>query len=264
MVNELRPPVSLKFDTEKEKDLIEKIKGLKHGRDLTTLCEYLLRIFLETPETLRDIGETKDVLQKIDELGMTPARYNFFSQVAKEVNDMKDKVDAIYTMMYKTYILALAGKRLGLEQKAETSLRATFILEKQIADLSRALGVDSMNHTFVSNKIQNTEQMASEVMDCIISSYDSIIEELKDSLRIEASMAIPVDRLVDTSVINEKNVERIDDTDKAGKKEAEKQDDNEDDYIQLPEKPRETKKDDDIIIPELSGDKRSAIMDLMS
>lgn len=264
MVTEFRPPTSLKFDTEKEKDLIEKIKGLKQGKDLTTLCEYLLRIFLESPETLRNIGETKDVMEKIAELGMTPARYNFFSQVAKEVNDMKDKVDALYTMMYKTHILALAGHRLGLEKKSEDSLRAVFLLEKQVADLSKVLGVDTLGHTFVSNKIQNTRQMADEVLECIIESYDSILTELKDSIQITGSINLPINGLVDSTIMQNNNDSQVNGDNGKQKQETTEQTDGEDEYINLIEKPESKNKSDELIVAIPDADAASLLDSWMS
>lgn len=266
MKTEFRPPVSLKFDTEKEKDLIEKINGFKSSKQLTYLCEYLLRIVLESPETLRDIGETKDILYRIHELGVTPARYNFFSQVAKEVSDMRDKVDAIYTMAYKTYILAQMGKRLGLTELSENNLRATFLVEKQLADLSKSLGVDNINHTFVGNKVQNTEEMAKEVLEYVIESYDSILSEIKSNLTVTGNVTISGDGHNMTANSQNTNVTGTNVKTSGENIETQKQISEGDEVLDLPEKPvkKAEEKDDVNVISQISGEAADLLGQLMS
>lgn len=179
---QIRPCSVLTFDEDKEKDLINIVNNLKDRKKLGIFITNLIRIALESPEVYGTRNEVNQVLAKIDELGITPCRYTYFSQLSKEVNDIKKKVDSIYNMAYKTYMLAQMGKHLGLEDKSTNLMLASFILERQVTELCKNIGVDNLNHTFASNKLADTKIKADEVMEFIIESYDSLVDELKKSL----------------------------------------------------------------------------------
>ena len=58
-------------------------------------------------------------------------------------------------MCQNMYILAQMGKHLGLEDKTNNTLMASFILERQIQDLQNTLGVGTLT-PFSSNKLEDT------------------------------------------------------------------------------------------------------------
>lgn len=177
----------LYFDPQKEKDILEAVDYLASKKSLGHLVSHLLRLAFESPEVYGNGQEVKQLVDKMTEYGMTPTRYNYFMQVSKEMEAMKKKIDTIYDMAYKTYTLAQMGKFLGLEEKSDNCLRATFLLERQVTDLCMSIGVTNLNHMFVSNKLEDTHEKADKVLEFILESYDNIISELKNSLTINVS-----------------------------------------------------------------------------
>lgn len=198
---QIRPCSVLTFDEDTEKDLIKVVNNLKERKKLGTLITHLIRIALESPEVYGTRNELNSVLAKLDELGVTPCRYNYFNQLNKEVADIRRKVDAIYDMAYQTYMLAQFGKHIGLEQKSDNLLRTSFILERQVTDLCKTIGTDNINHTFASNKIEDVHERADKAMQFIIESYDNMIEELKGSFASSNVVMIPAGQ-VPAGVVN--------------------------------------------------------------
>lgn len=209
---QIRPCSVLTFDSDREKDLIKVVTSLKDRKKLGILTAHLIRIALESPETYGTRNEVNQVLSKLDELGVTPTRYNYFNQISKEVAEMKAKIDAVYDMAYKMYMLALAGKRLGLEEKSDNMLMASFLLERQVSDLCSAIGVDNLNHIFSSNKLDDTHQRANESLEYIIESYDNVIKELKNSVTVSTQIVNPISpaELGITSKATEPTLNKVD------------------------------------------------------
>ena len=176
-----------KFDAEREADICNCVQTLSERRAIGEFISHLLRLAFESPEVFGDGKEVLSIISRMNKLGMTPTRYAYFDKITKEVNDMKHKVDEIYEMASKTYMLAQMGKRLGIEDKAENTLRASFLLERQITDMCYKIGVDNLNHTFASNKLENTKERADKALEYILESYDGIIKELKANLTAEVT-----------------------------------------------------------------------------
>lgn len=192
MDGKLRRGPVITLDPVKEKDLLELVDSMSYSRKLGVLVTHLIRLAFESPEVYGNGKEVQQLIAKMNELGMTPTRYKYFEQVAKEVEAMKCKVDAIYDMAYKTYTLALMNKYMGIGDKSDNTLRASFILEQQITKLCETLGVSDIRHTYASNKLEDTHKKANTIFEYIIESYDSIVEELKSSLVSQVVVAAPV------------------------------------------------------------------------
>lgn len=176
---------NLPFDEEQEQDIIKYLEKLQDSHKIGQFLATVVRAAYDCPELLsmnEDNASTGPTAKQIQDLGMAPSRYQFFKSVTKEVSDMKDKVDKIYDMVLKTYELALMGKHLALEDKSKNEILANFILQKQLKDLQDALGVQLTSSVFASNKTQDVEKLANEVLEYIINSYDSVISELKDTV----------------------------------------------------------------------------------
>ena len=175
---------TLMFDPNREKDILACIDKLNGTRELAHLISHLLRLAFESPEVFGTGKEVLSLIDKMEKCGVSPTRYSYFNQLNKEVEAMKKKIDSIYEMSYKTYMLAQMGKHLGLEQKSENNLRASFILERQASEMCDILGVTNINHVFASNKLDDVKSKSGEVLEYIIDSYDGILSEIKDALNV--------------------------------------------------------------------------------
>lgn len=202
---EFRLGSTIVFDSEKEKDLIDLVERASKQHKLGELLSHLLRMYSETPEKLKEpTNEITKSLVEMSKYGLTPKRYEFFNQVSKEIEDMKCKVDTIYDMCFKMYTLAQFGKRIGLEGKSNNMLMAEFMLEKQLTDLCDKLGIDNVRHTFSSNKLETAQQKSADVLEYILETYDSIVNELKETIFKEIELKVkPLDIEVKPSVVSE-------------------------------------------------------------
>lgn len=248
----------LQFDPEKEKDILEKVKELSNSRNIGKFIGNLIRIAFDSPELYNDISGMGKVLRLMEQYGMTPTRVNFFKQLSKDFETAKKKVDEIYDMAYKAYVLAQAGKRLGLEEKADNCLRATFILERQLTDLCSTLGVDNLNHSFASNKLEDAHERADKTLEYIIESYDGILEELKESMAMQAVSIVP--NVVSAPAVsnNASPVGTIGDMAKEIK-------DTDEEYIDLTERPSPKELDDKKLTIEVpKGDMAAMFMSMMN
>lgn len=96
-----------------------------------------------------------------------------------ELNKMKWKIDKIYDMTMQMYILAQFGKRIGLDSKAKNLYRTQFILRKQLKELEDILGVGINTH---DNSMDSLDELSERVLEYIITSYDGVVNEIKDSI----------------------------------------------------------------------------------
>lgn len=186
----------LSFDEEQEKDIIKAIEALNASHKTGQFVSNLIRIALDNPEIL-DIKDGKyekgAIIKQMERVGMSYNRYTFITQVTKEVEAMTKKVDSIYEMVNKLYILAQMGKHLGLEEKTENLLSAEFILERQVKELQDTLGISLTSSMFASNKKEDTKKKAEDALEYIIETYDNILNELKNSIKVEVPVQqVPV------------------------------------------------------------------------
>ncbi len=87
---------TITLDAEKEKDLIELIDNATRQHKLGELITHLLRVYNEEPEELnKPKEELSKMIINMSKLGLTPKRYEYFNQVAKELEQMKSKIDNI-------------------------------------------------------------------------------------------------------------------------------------------------------------------------
>lgn len=253
----------LSFDPDKEKDILNAIEGLAGSKKLGDLVSHLLRLAFESPEVYGNGQEVRQLINTMMEYGISPTRYNFFNQISRDMETLKKKVDTIYDMAYKTYTLSQMGKFLGIEEKADNCLRATFLLERQITEMCTTLGVTNMNHSFVSNKIQDTHARAEQALEYIIESYDSIINELKASVNIQVSevrqdeITKPADN--ETNNVGKLSGGVVDNTSTTVKTEE----DIDDEFIELGKDAEETSKEDPLLVKAPGGDRGKLFLDMI-
>ena len=176
---------NLRFDPIREDYIIEKLDWLRSHNKLSNYINTLLRLSFETPELL---NQNVELLEKLQSYGVSPCAKEFFDEKSKEVTEMHRKVDAIYQMCSEMYTLVKFGKALGLDRKVESTARAEFMLERQITDMCRTLGIADRN-TFQSVKIPNVEEQAAKSLEYIITHYDGIVQEIKADM---SPVSIPV------------------------------------------------------------------------
>mgnify|MGYP001040007755 CR=1 FL=1 len=173
---------TLSFDEEKEKDIIDAIETLSRSHKLGELVSHIIRVAFDNPGDLESREKLNKAFEEVSRLGMSRNRFEFFQQVSRTIEEMKAKVDTMYDMNLKLLTLAQFGKRLGIEERTDSMLAAQFVLQKQIDVIANTLGITHPNHTYYSNKIQETHEKADDILVYILESYDNIINELKESL----------------------------------------------------------------------------------
>lgn len=228
---------TLTFDSDTEKDIINVMEHLNATHATGKFISNLIRVALDNPEILDKTSHNLEkgaVLKKIEELNLSCNRYKFFSDINKEMEAMKKKVDKVYELSLKNYTLAQMGKHLGLEGKANNTLLAGFILEKQLKELQDSLGVTLGMSAFESGKLAEAHKRADDTLEYIIETYDSLLNELKSSFEIQ-TVQVPVTQvtqntqstLLKEAVVEETVIEETSEVDNKNKIETtEESDDN--------------------------------------
>lgn len=184
----------LSFSEEKEADIIAVIQKLNATHKTGQFISNLLRIALENPEVL-DKGSGSyapgSLMRAMENCGISYDRQQFFQSISKDVANMKQKIDDIYDLAFKTYTLGLMGKHLQIEEKSNNELMATFILERQLKDIQTKLALNFADSIYASNKALDVQEKAEEVMEYIIESYSGIVNELMSKLEVK-QIEVPV------------------------------------------------------------------------
>lgn len=140
----------MKLDYEDDKELIIKLEKLNSDNKLG---DYLTNLAKQEKNMIKE----KDYLEH-------------------EIKDLRNRVEEIRQKALSTYALAELGKRIGLEDKSKTILRAHFILRKQLDDIAETLGLDI--HEIQSVRIDEYKKQVNELLELIINSYDELMEEV--------------------------------------------------------------------------------------
>lgn len=181
----IRLGCQLSFDEQQEADIIKAIEKLNATHKAGQFMSNIVRLAFDCPDIMdKSSGayEKGAVIKALDEAGIFYSRKNFFDSLTKEVNLMKQKVDKMYEMVLKTYILGQMGKKLGLEEKADNLLMAQFVVEKQLKEIQDLLGITLGSSVLASNKKQEVEKIADNALEYIIESYSGIVNELKNMI----------------------------------------------------------------------------------
>lgn len=172
----------LSFDEQQEADIIKAIETMNASHKSGQFISNLIRIAFDCPEIMDNNSgkyEKGAILKAMENSGLSYNRQAFMYQITKEVDAMKKKVDEMYSIILKTYMLGQMGKHLGLEEKADNELMAQFVIEKQLKELQDALGISLTSSVFASNRKQDIEKIADDALEYIIESYSGIVNELK-------------------------------------------------------------------------------------
>lgn len=160
------------LDTKKEKDLIsflEKCRDSRRLGDFVTIC---VRACWDNPKILEKSG------YNINSNSLTAERIKYFKDIEDKLNNLVIKVNEIYDIAFKVYMLSLMGKKLGIEEQSLNTLKAQFILQKQLNEFRSILGIENL--VYESDKIADIQSKADDILEYIINSYDGIVTELKE------------------------------------------------------------------------------------
>lgn len=199
----------LTFDEDKEKDIIDTIDTLNSSHKMGQFMSNLIRLAFDNPEILRvgaDGLEKQAMLQQVESSGMSVSRQRFMSGVTSEISDMKKKVDDVYNMVFKLYTLALMNKHLEIENKSDNSLRATFVLERQLRQLQDSLGVNISDAVYESDKVADVHVRAEDCLEYIIETYDGIIDEMKQAIAVGQQPQVVVQQAVGNTGVAGNNI----------------------------------------------------------
>ena len=189
----IRLNTSLTFDAEKEADIIEFIEKLNSGHKTGQFISTLFRIAVDCPEILNKSNNSyalSAVVNQMNYSGLSAIRKKFVSEIVRQIDDMKAKVDSIYEKSVHIYMLGKMGKQLELDNKNDNILAAQFILERQLKELQDTLGVTLKDNIYASNKLQNTKDIGDAAFEYIIESYYNIINEMKSNIMASKSLVL--------------------------------------------------------------------------
>lgn len=190
----IRLNTSLTFDEEKEKDIVGLIEKMNSSHRTGQFISNMFRVAMDCPEIIEKSGDKESfgkVMNQMDCCGASAIRSKFISEMIKQIEDMKKKVDEIYDRSVQLYILSKVGKQIGLEDKNNNILAAQFLLEKQMKELQDTLGVSLKDNVYASNKLHDTQKIADNAFEYILESYYSIIDEMKKNV-VVATNVVPV------------------------------------------------------------------------
>ena len=215
----------LSFDEHQEADIIKALETMNASHKSGQFISNLIRIAFDCPEIMDNNSgkyEKGAILKAMESSGLSYNRQAFMYQITKEVDAMKKKVDEMYSIVLKTYMLGQMGKHLGLEQKADNELMAQFIIEKQLKELQDTLGISLTSSVFASNRKQDIEKIANDSLEYIIESYSGIVNELKAIVSSAQSITVqqPVvqvqshlETVIEKPVVVNNNTEKSESTD---------------------------------------------------
>lgn len=189
----IRLNTSLTFDAEKEADIVEFIEKLNSGHKTGQFISTLFRIAVDCPEILNKSNNSYALSTAVNQMnysGLSAIRKKFVSEIVRQIDDMKAKVDSIYEKSVHIYMLGKMGKQLELDNKNDNILAAQFILERQLKELQDTLGVTLKDNVYASNKLQNTKDVGDAAFEYIIESYYNIVNEMKSNIMASKSLVL--------------------------------------------------------------------------
>lgn len=190
---------TIQFDENAEKDIIELISNLNSCHKTGQFVGTLIRLAVDNPEVLKKADNTGrynigELYSYLNTSTLSRNRAEFFSTLYKDVLELKEKVDSIYKMSLELRTLAQFGKQIGIEERSKNTMRAGFLLEKQVSEIQNKLGTQfgGEDSIFMSNKLNTSDKVVNDIMEFIINTYSGIVEEIKDSISIPVVQAIPI------------------------------------------------------------------------
>lgn len=181
MSNDIRLGGTLHF-SESEKYLADKIKEFNSSRDITKFIEHFIRLAFDSPDSFKREEDFEKAMSFLDKHGVTKGYADYIAGVRKELSEMRKMVEEVHSMCLDMYTLSKVSKTIGLEDKSKNTAKANFLVEKQLNDLTRKLGLDS--YMITSQSDTELEDSAERALEYIITRYSNIIDGLKSDVQV--------------------------------------------------------------------------------
>lgn len=198
---------NLTFDENKELDIVNMINYLNSHHKTGQFLSGLIRLAMDCPDIIMkntngeiDMGQS---MKKITVDGISTIRKDFMNNLNSKVDKLWGQVTDIRKMALQVYTLAQMNKFVGIEAKSENTLRASFVLEKQLSDLQRSLGTLLNDKQFIDERLKKSKEFSDETLEYIINTYDGIVSEIKNQFSTVSTMVSQVAeaRPVETNVV---------------------------------------------------------------
>ena len=180
-IKKVRIHSSLSFDENTEGDLINILEELNSQHKTGEFLSCLMRLAVDSPDVLKSSKENMTKLNNLlSDSGLSKERFKYIRVVKEGMLYLESRIDKLYSMTEQLMSLAIMGKRLGLEDKAENLARVNFLLEQQLKDLGKTIGYepDKIKEVDVTKNVERAEK----TLEFIVTAYDDIIQEIKNSL----------------------------------------------------------------------------------
>lgn len=162
------------FDSKKERDIIEYINRLAEQRRLGDFISHAIRLVLENPREAKRLGFD------MGRFDVSESRDKFYTEISKQVSEMGEKVDKIYDMTLKLFMMAQFGKVAGLEQQAENFAGTQLVLQHQIREMCNTLGIGA-DRIYQSNKYVDMAKTSEDIMAYIMSHYSNEVNTIMNA-----------------------------------------------------------------------------------
>lgn len=183
---------NLSFDENKEADIINMIEYLNSHHKTGQFLSGLIRLAMDCPEIITKSTNGEICfganMGKVTVDGISTLRRDFLNGLSAKVDKLWDQVTDIRKMALQLNTLAQMNKFIGLEGKSENTLRASFVLEKQLSDLQKSLGVLVNDKQFIDTRLKSSKEFSEETLEYIINTYDGIVNEIKNQFNAVNSL----------------------------------------------------------------------------
>lgn len=195
----------LRFDSEKEADIINFLEELASRHKLGEYLASLVRISTSDEKIRPDNFE--EIRLHVYRNGYDRKRKVFFDKVETQLREMKKKIDEIYERAMYVYALEVAGKYLGVKDRAKQILLAQKVLEEQFKMLCMTLGVSTLRFNFKADK-DEVDIKVEKFLEGLLDRYGELLvkgeeerEHVDDEYRVVRQPVKVVDRVVGDEVV---------------------------------------------------------------
>lgn len=183
---------NLTFDENKESDIVNMIEYLNSHHKTGQFLSGLIRLAMDCPEIVMkntngeiDLGPS---MKKITVDGLSTLRRDFMNSLNSKVDKLWEQVTDIRKKALQVYTLAQMNKFVGIEGKSENTLRASFVIERQLIDLQKSLGTLINDKQFIDERLKKSKDFSDETLEYIITTYDGIVAEIKNQFNAVNNM----------------------------------------------------------------------------
>lgn len=158
----IRLGTTLRFDMNKELDLVKNVKDLTDKHKLGSYINALLRYVWENPEKFK--GSIVDPYIN----GLSMRREAYFNHIEGEVKECKKALDYMYAEMITLNTAAKVGSTIGLVESTSEFLNGLEYIEGYINKLKSNYDLGNMSGMYESAKVSKAEEVANKAADILV------------------------------------------------------------------------------------------------